>query len=155
MTYTKGQAFWLVLLRIGIGWHFLYEGASKMLDPSWTSKPYLIDSQGFMSCFFEWLAAHDDILLIVDMLNEWGLSLIGLSLILGLFSRLAAVAGALLLFLYYLSHPAWPGLDYVYPQDGNFLIIDKIIVEMLALMVVYVFPTSHIAGLARILPVKN
>ncbi len=36
----------LVLLRIGIGWHFLHEGIWKAEQPSFSAKPYLQQSKG-------------------------------------------------------------------------------------------------------------
>ncbi len=48
---TAGQSFGLVLLRILIGWHFLYEGIIKAYNPSWTSKSYLL-SASILKPFF-------------------------------------------------------------------------------------------------------
>ena len=31
----------LVLLRVAIGWHFLYEGVVKILNPGWTAAGFL------------------------------------------------------------------------------------------------------------------
>ena len=45
----------LVLLRILIGWHFLYEGVIKAYNPSWTSRGYLL-SASILKPFFNWLA---------------------------------------------------------------------------------------------------
>ena len=42
---------------------------------------------------------------ITDFLNVYGLILIGLALFIGLFSRVASLAGALLLTLYYFAYP--------------------------------------------------
>ena len=36
----------LALVRIAIGWHFLYEAFTKLLDPGWTSSGYLESSTG-------------------------------------------------------------------------------------------------------------
>lgn len=154
MCYSGTQLLFLVLLRISIGWHFLYEGASKILNPHWSGKGYLLDSKGFMSGFYEWIANNESVLAASDFLNEWGLTLIGLSLILGLFTRISIIAGTVLLLLYYLSHPAWPGLEYIMPVDGNYFIVNKNIIEILALLVLLMFPTSHIYGLERIFRIK-
>ena len=37
-TLTRTQSWALVLLRIFIGWHFLYEGVIKAYNPAWTSR---------------------------------------------------------------------------------------------------------------------
>ena len=39
------QFYGLVTLRFLIGWHFLYEGISKLLNPYWSSAAYLLDSK--------------------------------------------------------------------------------------------------------------
>ena len=36
-TYSESQLTGLVILRILIGWHFLYEGISKLINPYWLS----------------------------------------------------------------------------------------------------------------------
>ncbi|MEM8895705.1 MAG: DoxX family protein [Bacteroidota bacterium] len=143
--YTKGQAWSLVLLRIFIGWHFLYEGIIKLYDPSWTAKGYLYSSQGPLQDVFIWLTS-DTMIVAVDMLNILVLTSVGLMLILGLYTRISAIVGAGLLLLYYLAHPALPGL----PQgasEGSYWIINKNLIEMIALFVLYQFPSSHVFGL--------
>jgi thiosulfate dehydrogenase [quinone] large subunit len=155
MQYSPGQAIALTTLRVVIGWHFLYEGASKILTPGWSSRSYLLDSKGFLSGFYNWIASHEGILRASDLLNEWGLTLIGLALILGIFNRLATLTGIFLLLLYYFSHPAWAGLEYMFPSEGNYFIINKNIVEMMALLVLFFFPTGHVAGIMNLVPRKG
>jgi thiosulfate dehydrogenase (quinone) large subunit len=155
MRYTKLQSFALVILRITIGWHFLYEGGVKILNPHWTAKSYLLDSGGFMKGFFEFIAGNQTLLVISDTANAWGLALIGLSLIVGLFTRFSSLAGIVLLLLYYLSHPAFPGVEYLFPSDGSYFIINKTLVELFALLVIYAFPTSHIFGIQRLIKNNN
>jgi thiosulfate dehydrogenase (quinone) large subunit len=149
MTYSRSRLIALVMLRVAIGWHFLYEGASKLLNPDWSSKAYLMDAQGIFSGLFGWLAANESRLAVVDFLNEWGLTLIGLGLVLGLFTRVSTVAGIILLLFYYLSHPAWPGLEYMFPSEGSYFIVNKNIVEIVALIVLFFFPTGHMIGIDR------
>jgi len=151
MGYTKLQSFALVILRITIGWHFLYEGGVKILNPHWTAKSYLLDSGGFLKGFFELIAGNQTLLSISDSANAWGLALIGLSLLLGIFTRYSSIAGMVLLLLYYLSHPAFPGIEYLFPSDGSYFIINKTLVELFALLVIFAFPTSHIFGLQRMI----
>jgi thiosulfate dehydrogenase [quinone] large subunit len=77
-----------------------------------------------------------------DFLNIWGQILIGLGLILGLFSTIAAISGALLLILYYVTIP---------PFMENLLFIDKNLLEFFALLIIVVFPTSNIFGIDLLL----
>ena len=51
--YTAWQTITLVLLRVLIGWHFLYEGVVKLFDREWSSYAYLMDSNGLFSGVFE------------------------------------------------------------------------------------------------------
>jgi thiosulfate dehydrogenase (quinone) large subunit len=155
MRYSRTQSFALVILRITIGWHFLYEGGVKILNSHWTAKSYLIDSGGFLKGFFEYLAGNQTLLSISDSANAWGLALIGLALIVGIFTRFASIAGIVLLLLYYLSHPAFPGIQYLFPSDGSYFIINKTLIELFALLVIFAFPTSHILGLQRLFKSKN
>ena len=43
------QFYGLVVLRVLIGWHFLYEGISKLINPYWSSAAYLLDSKWIFS----------------------------------------------------------------------------------------------------------
>lgn len=153
--YTKGQLSILVLLRVLIGWHFLYEGIVKVLNPNWSSLGYLMDSQGFLSGFFHSLASNPNVLQVVDYLNMYGLLAIGLGLILGCFTQIATVAGMVLLALYYLSHMPFVGASYALPTDGSYLWVDKTLIELVALAVLFVLPTGRHIGLDRFIFGKN
>jgi thiosulfate dehydrogenase [quinone] large subunit len=146
---TLSQKLLLVALRIAIGWHFLYEGLAKLANPNWSSAGYLLDSEGFLKQFFYNLAANPDVLKIVDLLNIWGLILIGLGLILGVFTRAAIISGIVLMAFYYLSHPPFPGLKYTMPTDGSYLVVNKMLIEALVLGVLLVFPTWREWGIDR------
>jgi len=148
MTYSPKQLTSLVVLRLFIGWHFAYEGLAKIFNPGWSAAIYLRDSQGFFSQFFINLA-DSSAMPWIDLINEWGLLLIGLGLICGAFSRIASVCGTLLLFFYCLSHPFYMGVLYVMPVDGNYLWIDRNVVEIATLVVLILFPTSQLIGLDR------
>jgi len=144
---NKAQVFWLVSLRVLIGWHFLYEGMVKIVNPNWSAVGYLLDSQGWFREVFLWFASSPGILKTVDFLNVWGLIAIGLGLILGLFTRAALMGGIALLAMYYLSHPPFIGLQYGLPMEGSYLIVNKTLIELAALAVLMVFPANRSIGL--------
>jgi len=146
-TFTTFQLTALVLLRMLIGWHILYEGISKLLTPNWTSALFLRDSQWILSGFSDWIVSNDGVLSVVDLLNTWGLIAIGAGLILGLFTRLAAYAGMGLLIMYYLNNIPLIGLEYSMPAEGNYLIVSKTLIEAAALLVLAIFPTGSAFGL--------
>src|SRR3989442_8801396 len=51
-----GTRYFLVLLRLSIGWHFLVEGWHKIDSPAWTSEIYLQESSGPLAPYFRDLA---------------------------------------------------------------------------------------------------
>ncbi|MDP2039626.1 MAG: DoxX family membrane protein [Algoriphagus sp.] len=142
----------LVILRILIGWHFLYEGVIKLYSPSWTAKGYLL-SASYMESFFHWLAS-DSMISTIDTLNIAALLLVGAGLILGFKTQVASLIGIGLLLLYYFAHPPFPG----YPQgpaEGSYWIINKNLIEAAALVVIFLFPTSISFGLERFFTKKE
>lgn len=145
--YTRLQLVVLVTLRFLIGWHVLYEGLSKLLTPGWTSMGFLSESKWLLSGLSNWIISNPGVLKIVDLLNTWGLIAIGLGLILGLFTRVAAISGTILLLLYYFNNPPLIGLEYSIPSEGNYLIVSKTLIEAVAMFALAVFPTGSIAGL--------
>jgi thiosulfate dehydrogenase [quinone] large subunit len=106
----------IVLLRIGIGWHFLFEGISKLFTPAWSSADFLLLSNWIFRDFFHWIAENPGVLAIADFIVIWGLILIGLALFTGLFDRIAAVAGMALLGLFWLANPPLTGMDFGLPR---------------------------------------
>ncbi|MEX2369871.1 MAG: DoxX family membrane protein [Bacteroidales bacterium] len=147
--YSNLQLWTLVILRVAIGWHFLYEGIIKLLNPNWSSVGYLMDSKGWFSGIFQSIAGNPDMLQVADFLNVWGMILIGAGLILGLFSRLASYGGIVLLALYYLSHPPLLNAVYAIPSEGSYMLVNKNLIELITLVVLTMFPTSGIVGLDR------
>lgn len=145
--YSTVQIAILSILRILIGWHLLFEGFSKLLIPNWSSFGFLQESKWILEGFAQWILAHENVLNVVDFVNTWGLIAIGLGLILGLFTKIAAVSGALLLFIYYLNNPPLIGLEYSVPSEGSYLIVSKTLIEAFALVVLTVFPTGMVFGL--------
>lgn len=147
--YSKPQLWMLVVLRVAIGWHMLYEGIVKLLNVNWSSVGYLMDSQGWFAGIFHAIAGNPDILKIADFLNTWGLILIGLGLILGLFTKLSSYGGIALLGLYFLSHPPLINAAYAIPSEGSYMFINKNLIELLTLVVLVLFPSGKIIGIDR------
>jgi thiosulfate dehydrogenase [quinone] large subunit len=145
-TLTGARLWAMVALRMLIGWHLLYEGLAKLANPYWTSAGFLADSQGPLSDFYLWLASDPGRLTAVDWLNQWGLTLIGAAMILGLGSRYATLLGAVLLALYYLGSPPLPGVEINAPTEGSYLIVNKTLIEFAALIVLWLFPTGRQVG---------
>ncbi len=146
---TSGQGaiparleLWTALLRIVIGWHFFYEGWTKLLYPGWTASGYLKSTSGVLSGVFHWLAADTMRMWFIDKLNVWGLVLIGLGLMLGVLIRFAALGGIALLGLYYVAYPPLFSPAAQGASEGSYLIVNKNLVELFALVVVAALPAS-------------
>ncbi|MEZ6055263.1 MAG: DoxX family membrane protein [Planctomycetaceae bacterium] len=80
----------------------------------------------------------------------WGLLIIGLLLIIGFATRIAAVAGAVMLFMFYLAIPPWPGVPQPAGPEHSF-IINKNMIEVIALLGIAALPTGSWFGLDGII----
>ena len=149
------QFYGLVTLRFLIGWHFLYEGISKLLNPYWSSAAYLLDSKWIFSGLANTIVSNPNLLTISDYINMWGLTLVGVSLIFGIYSRYGSLIGMGFIMLYYLFAPPLVGLEYGKPNEGRYIIVNKNLIEACALWVLYSFPTSQHIGLDRFLQAKG
>ena len=150
----KASYILMTILRVAIGWHLLYEGLIKLLNPDWSAAGYLLSATGPLAGMFQALAESETLLSLVNILNTWGLLLIGLGLFLGIFTRISQLAGIALLLLYYLSHPpifSEPGFF----REGSYFIISKDLLEIIALLVLMFFPTGQFLGLDGLLSRKT
>lgn len=134
-----------LFMRIALGWFFLFEGVTKLFDPGWSAKAYLRGSYGFLSPFFRFLSSDPVILNVVDFLNVWGLTLIGTGLLLGFFIRCASLSGIVLLFLYYFAYPPFGEQMAGVAFEGQYWIINSILIEIMALVTVYLYPVSDVS----------
>lgn len=117
---SKAAKIGLLIVRLSMGWLFLYAGITKILSPAWSAAGYLKGAETFPR-FFNWLT-QPGILPIVNILNEWGLTLLGISLLLGFLVRISSYLGALLMLLYYL-----PNLNFPYAGAHSFIVDEHII----------------------------
>ena len=150
MTFSRGPMIAITALRVLVGWHFLYEGLTKLTAASWSSAGYLKQARGPLAEQFRWLATQPDMLANADLITMWGLTLVGLFLILGLFTRLASLAGIGFILLFYLATPPFVGYFYSIPSEGSYLIVNKNLVEIGALAVIFATGSGRFAGLDRI-----
>jgi len=164
--FTGWQQFFLVLLQISIGWHFLREGLVKWMAPNWSAEGYLMISWGPFAPMFHYIAQTDWMLATANFLMPVLLILAGLGLILGLFTRTACLIAMVNLLLFYLSTPPWE----VIPQEswnamfssfqnaqwagqqapgaeGNYFIVNKNLIEFLALAAIWSCHTGLFYGL--------
>ena len=119
------QKVTLFLLRISLGWYMFYAGITKVLDPNWSAVGYLKGAK-LLPGLYAWFASPA-VLPIINFVNEWGLTLLGVSLILGIFVRYSAPLGALLMLLYYIP------LGIIHP-DAHSMVVDDHIIFILTLI---------------------
>jgi uncharacterized membrane protein YphA (DoxX/SURF4 family) len=145
---------WLItVLRVAIGWHFLYEGLVKIVAGNWTASAYLLNTSGFLSGFYHWIANTPALLQASDVLNMFGLLLIGLALFTGYSVRLASWAGILLLALYYFAYPPF-GSSLPGEAEGHLFIVNKLFIEAAALLFIVIskdkgYGIDRLIGLLR------
>jgi thiosulfate dehydrogenase [quinone] large subunit len=150
MKFSRGPMITITVLRVLVGWHFLYEGLTKLTAPSWSSAGYLKQARGPLAESFKWLASQPNLLDNANLITMWGLTLVGAFLILGLFTRLASLAGIGFILLFYLATPPFVGYFYSIPSEGSYLIVNKNLVEIGALAVIFATGSGKFAGLDRI-----
>ena len=154
---SRVQEIWLVALRTLIGWHFLYEGYVKLLTPSWgadglpvqawSSSGYLRGATGPLAGALHALASSPWIGTI-DVVVAVTLAAVGLGLMLGLLTQPACAGGITMLALFYVSAMPMSGLPEP-RSEGAYLIVNKNLIELAALAVIFTFRTGRIAGLDR------
>jgi uncharacterized membrane protein YphA (DoxX/SURF4 family) len=139
----------MTLLRISIGWHFLFEGISKLAMPGWTSAPYLMESKWLFSGFFHWIVSNPTALAFTDFLNIWGLILVGAGLFIGLFTRLSAWAGILMLLFYYVANP--PFIPSGIPAQGHFFLVNINVIESAVLLIIALLNRDYLWSVDRLI----
>ena len=156
---SSAQQAGLVALRTLIGWHFLYEGYYKLALPGWaaggaplgrwTSAGYINAGSGPLAGVFKkmieagWVGW-------IDNGVKAGLILVGLSLILGLFTRAGCWGAIGFLAMFYLLSIPLSGVQQP-GSEGAYLIVNKTLIEGAAVWALLVFRTGEIAGLDLLL----
>lgn len=87
----------------------------------------------------------------INLLTTFGIWAIGLCLILGLFTRPAALGAAVFLAQIYFSMPPWPGLPLGPRAEGHYYIVDKNMVELIACLALACLPTGYWLGIDALL----
>ena len=103
------DSYWLLFLRLIMCWWFFSAGLDKIVEYG-----MFYDAEGWMLFaaegtiiypITEWFAQNA--LIIPEFMIPWGQLLIGLGLIVGCFTRLAAANGALLMSFFYFGNAGW------------------------------------------------
>ncbi|MEK7131882.1 MAG: DoxX family membrane protein [Patescibacteria group bacterium] len=141
MSMSKPQRVSLFILRMVMGWFYFYAGITKVLDAKFTAAGYIKGAINFVD-LYQWFLSPQ-VLPVIDFMVKWGLTLLGASLLLGLFVRISSYLGMLLMFLFYL-----PILNF--PMVGkNSYLVDNHIIYMAGLLILASFRAGHVWGLEK------
>jgi thiosulfate dehydrogenase [quinone] large subunit len=149
----------LVLLRTFIGWHFLYEGYFKFMLPAWapdgkplaawTSAGFIKAVNGPLASVARAATSSPAMQLWIDRLVMFGLIAVGVSLMLGLLTRIGCIGGLLLLAMFYFMAIPTTGLPQA-GAEGTYLLVNKTLIEGLAVLSLLAFDTGRIAGIDKL-----
>ena len=143
-------SYWLVFLRLITGWWFFAAGLGKIVEHG-----LFYDAHGWMMFAAEgtlvypvtsWFAANA--VWLPNLMIPWGQLAIGLGLIVGCLTRLAAANGAFLMFFFYFGNADWAN-GFV---NGDLL-------GLLLFVTIIVFGAGRVFGIDAVLertaPVRN
>lgn len=139
------SAWFVLALRLMMGFAFLYAGLSKLLGPEpFSAQGYLLGAVpangGPLVDLFVWMGETDWMLAILDVAVPFGQVAIGLALIVGAFTRLAAFFGAFMMATFYFAN--W---------DVAHGLINGDFAYMLVFLAVAAFGAGRILGLDSII----
>lgn len=82
----------------------------------------------------------------IDMMTIAALTILGILLLIGLGTRIAAIAAAGMLLSFYLVMPPWPGVPAA-PGPEHSFIVNKNLIEVIALLAIACLPTGSWFGI--------
>ena len=139
MTERKLDRGVIFLLRIFVGWMFLYAGSWQILQ-NYSAAGFLTHVKTFHDFFA--VFATPSMLPITDFLMKWGHLLIGLSLVSGLMVRISGPFGILIMIMYHFAHMDWPFIG-----DHLSLFIDYHLVYATVIVYLIAHRAGHVWGL--------
>jgi uncharacterized membrane protein YphA (DoxX/SURF4 family) len=95
------------------------------------------------------------VLVWTDRLVSWGLVVIGAGLLLGVFTRLNCLGGALFLIMLYLAIPPWPWSPENLKTEGHYFFVNKNIIMAVALLALATTRSGMWFGLDGLLQYLN
>lgn len=139
-TNSTAERAVIFLLRLTMAWTFLYAASHQVFEPGWSATGFLAHTKTFHDFFV--LFTGPVVGPIVSILVEYAHLLIGLSLLVGLLTRVSSIAAIALMMLYWMAH-----MDFPYISDTNNFIVDEHIVYALVLGLLIVKHAGHVWGL--------
>lgn len=110
LQFGTWQRYWIGLIRVLVGWWFLESGLRQSVT--------LFNAEGWLTTgtanapfwvrgVFLWIADSPELLALVNLGIPLVEAMIGLALIIGLLTKLAAFGGASLMFFFYFGNAGW------------------------------------------------
>jgi thiosulfate dehydrogenase (quinone) large subunit len=137
---TTSERLMIFLLRMTMAWTFLYAASHQVMNPKFSAAAFLRATKTFHDVYAPLATPALDPYL--TFLVSYGHLLIGLSLLVGLMTRVSASFGVLLLMMYWTAHMDWP-----YIENVNNFIVDYHIVFSLVLVYLIMKKAGHVWGL--------
>ncbi len=144
----ENQKYIWAILRISMGWIFLWAFLDKLLGLGFSTSPqnswiaggsptygFLSNTKGVLSPFFQSLSNS----VLIEWLFMLGLLFVGLTLILGVLVKLGSYSGALMMFLIWLS--------VIPPTSNPFL--DSHIIYILVLIGISLSDAGKVFGFGK------
>ncbi len=123
---SRSSKLFIILLRIEVGWYFLYQGIVAILDSKWTLLSYIKNPGTFVG-FYNTLAASSS-LAYANYAIKGLLLVIGALLIIGAFVRIAGFLGVLIVLFFY-----FPLLHTPYVSSSYYIVDEHIIIALILL----------------------
>ena len=79
MKLSRSAMIAITVLRVVVGWHFLYEGIAKLTSASWSAAGYMKASRGPFAAFFHWIASQPQLLDKANLITMYGLAIVGVA----------------------------------------------------------------------------
>ncbi len=101
------SAWFVLALRLMMGYAFLHAGVDKVMEAGWGAEGYLLNAvpaESPLVGMFHWMGNTAWFVDFLAIAIPWGELLIGLALIAGVLTRFAAFWGAFMMLMFYFSN---------------------------------------------------
>jgi thiosulfate dehydrogenase [quinone] large subunit len=142
---NKPTKLFLILLRVAVGWFFLYQGITAILDPQWSVLPFISHAHTFPDFY---TSVSDPVTAsYMSYLIKGLYVLIGALIVSGLFVRIGALLGALIMLFFYFPLLQFPYVTYA---GSVYYIVDYHLVMVILLLYLFAARAGEVFGLGTL-----
>jgi thiosulfate dehydrogenase [quinone] large subunit len=142
---TKPTKLFLIALRIAVGWFFLYQGITAILDAGWSVLPYIDHAATFPGFYTSLTNVHT--IAYMSYLVKGLYVIVGVLLLVGLFVRLGAFLGVVLMLFFYFPLLQFPYVTYA---GVTYYIIDYHIIVAMTLLYLFAARAGEVFGVGTL-----